>query len=429
MSVKSVGGTHDILPGAVERWQGIEVAARRRFELYGFAEIRTPAFEETELFARSIGQETDIVQKQMYTFAQSKGKSITLRPEGTASVLRAYIQHALYRDGGLHKLYYIGPMFRHERPQKGRYRQFHQIGAEVLGSDHPAVEAEVIEMLHGLLAELGLTDHQLIVNSVGCQQCRPAYIDHLRSQLRKLSGRLCPECQRRSETNPLRVLDCKNCSCQPLIEGLPSLLDHVCTDCRQHFDQFQKYLDLQAIPHQISPRLVRGLDYYVRTTFEMISEGLGAGQNALVGGGRYDGLSEMLGGPPTQGFGFAMGLERLVLLLGALEKTAEPPAPDLFLVYLDDRSFDYVFQLARRLRQRGIFAYLEYQRRSLRAQMRRANRMNSRYVCVVGEEEMSGGKLGIKRMADGHQAEVLAEDLEAWMKGDPSVGTKKAAPK
>ena len=427
MSVKLVGGTHDILPGAVGRWQQIEETARRRFERYGYAEIRTPAFEETELFARSIGQETDIVRKQMYTFAESKGKSITLRPEGTASVLRAYIQHSLYREGGLHKLYYIGPMFRHERPQKGRYRQFHQIGAEVLGSDHPAIEAEVIEMLHGWLAELGLTDLQLIVNSVGCRQCRPGYVQRLRLELGQLAEELCPECQRRSETNPLRVLDCKKRSCQPLIEGLPSLLDHICADCRQHFDRFRKYLDLQHIPYQVSPRLVRGLDYYVRTTFEIISQGLGAGQNALLGGGRYDGLSEMLGGPPTQGFGFALGLERLVLLLEAQQDTIPLKGPDLFLAYLDDPSFDYVFALARRLRRGGIFAYLEYQGRSLKAQMRQANRLNSRYVCVVGEEETSTGNLHIKRMADGHQEEVPAEDLETWIKADQAATRKAAA--
>lgn len=402
---------HDILPDTAKLWQEIEAVARRRFELYGYKEIRTPALEETMLFARTIGQETDIVQKQMYTFPQSKGKSITLRPEGTASVLRAYIQHALYRESGTHKFYYIGPMFRHERAQKGRYRQFHQIGVEILGSDHPAVEAEAIEMLHGFLQSFGLTGVRLIVNSVGCQQCRPVYVQRLQRRLRELKSELCSDCQRRSETNPLRVLDCKNHSCQDPIESTPSLPDHLCVACGEHFDRFLHYLDRQEIPYQVLPRLVRGLDYYVRTTFEMLGEGLGATQNALAGGGRYDGLSEILGGPPAKGFGFAMGFERLLLLLAAQEKRIATSGPDLFLIYLDNRAFDYVYELAHVLRKSGIFVYLEYQGRSLRAQMRQANRLMCHYVCVVGEEEMSRGKVRLKRMADGEETEVVVEEM------------------
>ena len=409
MKIHSIQGMHDILPGSVELWQRIEAATRALFRLYGYAEVRTPILEEQELFSRSIGQETDIVQKEMYTLAGHRGKPITLRPEGTASVVRAYIEHRLDREQLLSKLYYIGPMFRRERPQKGRYRQFHQLGVEVLGSDNPAIEAEVIEMLTRLLQELGVEDVRLLVNSVGCPECRPGYVRKLREALRENASSLCPECLRRMETNTLRVLDCKVPSCQPIIDRLSSIQDHLCRACADHFAHFIEYLDLAGITYEVAPRLVRGLDYYIRTTFEIISERLGPTQNALLGGGRYDGLSELLNGPPTQGFGFALGIERLVLLLSKqenLEGTYVPPEPELFLAYPDKATLGETVLLARRLRQDEIFVYVDFGERSLKAQMRLANRLQALFVCVVGEEEVSSGEFSLKRMSDGVQQKV-----------------------
>ena len=419
MKVQSIRGTHDILPGSVELWQEIEQQARERFRLYGYAEIRTPVLEETELFARSVGADTDIVRKEMYTIEDSKGKSITLRPEGTAPVVRSYIENGLSNEVPVAKLYYIGPMFRHERPQKGRYRQFHQIGAEVLGSDNPAIEAEVIEMLFDLLQALGLQDFNLLINSVGCPVCRPAYINRLREELRLHAGELCEECFRRTETNPLRVLDCKVPSCQPVIERLPVIRDWLCEECREHFSLFQKYLASREIAAEVCPRLVRGLDYYVRTTFEIVSRSLGPTQNALVGGGRYDGLSELLGGPPAKGFGFAMGMERLVLLLSGRSELGAPfkvPAPEIFLVHLDQAAFEYALGLASRLRKEGVFAYVDFAGKSVKSQMRQANRQNAKFTCVIGESELRSGSFTLKRMADGVQTAVTENQIADYLR-------------
>ncbi len=415
MKIKSVRGTHDLLPESIGLWQQIESTARGVFRLYGYEELRTPIFEKTELFARSIGAESDIVQKEMYTFNDSKGNPISLRPEGTAPVVRAYLEHGLHHDKSVQKLYYIGPMFRHERPQKGRYRQFHQVGVEVLGSDHPALEAEVIEMLVRFLRDLGASEIQLLVNSVGCPNCRPGYVKILKEELDKLQDGLCAECQRRSTTNPLRVLDCKVPACQPLIDGLPSILDHLCEECRQHFEQFQAYLELQNIPFEVVSRLVRGLDYYVGTTFEMISSKLGPTQNAVVGGGRYDGLPELLGGPPTQGFGFALGIERLVVLLEENE-TGLRPGPDIFLAYLDESALQETLGLARELRDQGISAYVDFEGRSLKAQMRLANKLHSLFTCIIGDNEVKSGQFPIKRMEDGHQITQAREAIASYVK-------------
>jgi histidyl-tRNA synthetase len=419
MKVQSIRGTHDILPGSVELWQQIEKGARDLFALYGYAEIRTPVLEETELFARSIGVETDIVSKEMYTIEDSKGKSITLRPEGTAPVVRSYIENGVHTEAPVAKLYYIGPMFRHERPQKGRYRQFHQIGAEVLGSDNPAIEAEVIEMLFRLLEQLGLQDFTLLINSVGCPACRPAYVNRLREELRAHADELCEECRRRTETNPLRVLDCKAPSCQPVIERLPAIADWLCKECKEHFSLFRKYLDIQGIAAEIAPRLVRGLDYYVRTTFEIVSSRLGPTQNALVGGGRYDGLSELIGGPPTKGFGFALGMERLVLLLSGRSELGAPyqaPAPEIFLVHLDTTAFEHNLKLASELRKDGIFAYIDFEGKSVKSQMRQANRANARFTCVVGESELQTAQFTLKRMTDGTQVTLRRNEIGEYLR-------------
>ncbi len=418
--IKSIRGTQDILPGSVESWQNIEATARRLFQLYGYGEVRTPVLEETELFSRTIGSETDIVRKEMYTFAGSKGKTISLRPEGTAPVVRAYLQHGLFHDGRVDKLYYIGPMFRRERPQKGRYRQFHQIGAEVLGSDHPAIEAEVIDMLTRFLQEVGVVSGQLLINSVGDPKCRPSYVRILKQQIEEHLSEFCSDCRRRSQSNPLRVLDCKIPSCQPLIEQLPSILDHLCEECRQHFDQFRRYLDLYEIGYHLAPRLVRGLDYYVRTTFEMIDDRLGPTQNAVLGGGRYDDLSQLLGGPDKKGFGFALGVERLNLLLSAGQKSAEeyqPPQPDVFLVSLDEASFEKCLKMAHQLRRQGVFAYIDFEGRSLKAQMRLANRLRAGYVCVIGLKEIESGQFSLKRMSDGQEVSLGPEAIAEHVKG------------
>jgi len=423
MKIKSVRGTHDLMPESVALWQKIEAEARGVFQLYGYGEVRTPLLERSELFARSIGAESDIVQKEMYTFSDSKGKTISLRPEGTAPVVRAYLEHGLDHDGLIHKLYYIGPMFRHERPQKGRYRQFHQVGVEVLGSDHPALEAEVIEMLERFLHKLGAKGLRLLLNSVGCADCRPAYVKVLKEELNKRQDELCPDCQRRSKTNPLRVLDCKVPACQPVIDELPSILDYLCDKCRQHFEALRSYLDLQKIIYEVTPRLVRGLDYYVGTTFEMVSSELGPTQNAVVGGGRYDGLSELLGGPPGKGFGFALGIERLVVLLeDSLD--SRRPRPDIFLAYLDEGALKESFGLAQELRNQGVFAYIDFQGRSLKAQMRLANRLESRFTCIIGEDELQSGQFPLKRMEDGHQVTLDREAIASYVKEtDDEVAT------
>ena len=421
MKIQSVRGTHDILPGSVESWQRIEATARRLFALYGYGEVRTPLLEETELFERSIGSETEMVRKEMYTFSDSKGKTISLRPEGTAPVVRAYIEHGLHRQGTIHKLYYIGPMFRHERPQRGRYRQFHQIAAEVLGSESPALEAEVIEMLGRFLSQVGISQFRLLINSVGCSVCRPPYVELLQKTLRRQEKELCRECRRRIESNPLRVLDCKNASCQPMLDQLPVILDSLCEECKNHFEKFCSYLNLQKIPYELAPRLVRGLDYYVRTTFEIVTDRLGPTQNALLGGGRYDGLAEILEGPPTKGFGFALGMERFLLLLSKGQDFTSrylPPRPQIFLAYLDVDALQESLHLAGQLRRQGIFAYLDFEERSLKAQLRLAHRLKAHFVCIVGEAEARTGEFPVKRMSDGVQQTLSREEIAQYVRAE-----------
>lgn len=408
MMIKAIKGTRDLLPPETALWNRVEALAREIFSLYQFAEIRTPIFEQTELFARGVGEETDIVSKEMYTFEDRDEKSLTLRPEGTAPVVRSYLEHGLYQEGRILKLYYLGPMFRRERPQKGRYRQFHQIGAEVLGSDHPAIEAEVLEMLQLFLGRLGIHDLSFLVNSIGCPQCRPVFLEKLRHALEEKISQLCQDCQRRSQTNPLRVLDCKVESCQPVIDSLPSMADFLDPDCAAHFRQFLGYLDQRGISYQVIPRLVRGLDYYRRTTFEITSGLLGA-QNTLIGGGRYDGLSEAIGGPPAQGFGFALGLERLIHLLEPLQKSTEAAGPRIFLAPLGDAAFQKATLLAKTLRQGGVSCALDFESRSLKSAMRLANKLGAAHVLILGDNELASGSYPLKRMADSTQM-ILSEE-------------------
>jgi len=428
--IQTVRGTRDILPEDAPAWQRVEAAAREAFRRYGFREIRTPIFEKTELFARGVGEATDIVHKEMYTFADRgrddrPGESLTLRPEATAAVVRAYIQHRMYADkapGELTKLFYVGPMFRRERPQAGRYRQFYQIGAEVLGaSDDPAIEAEVIEMLDWFLKELRITDAELLVNSVGEARERGPYLEQLRAAIAGRLDRLCADCHHRYQTNPLRVFDCKVEGCQPAIAELPTITEALDPASRDHFAQFKAHLDARGLRYTVNPRMVRGLDYYTRTAFEIVGGALGA-QNTLVGGGRYDGLSETLGGPPTKGFGFAFGLDRMVLSLPAEEAEAAraADAPDVFIVHLGAEARSRATQLARALRQAGIAVALEFEERKMKKAMAQAGKSRARYALIVGEDEVASGRYGLKDLATGSQESL---DLEAIIRS--TKATKK----
>src|SRR5262249_13391364 len=349
--IKAVRGVRDILPSEVERWQRVEATARRVFEAYGYREIRLPLFEPTELFARGIGDETDLVKKEMYTFEDGSGVPLTLRPEATASVLRAYIEHGFHVQPKPVRLYTLGPMFRYERPQAGRYRQFHQANVEALGETHPALDAELIAMLLDFFGSLGLADRlELHVNSIGDRGDRAAYLARLVEYLTPRRAELCSECQVRLDRNPLRVLDCKVPACQPVIEKAPSILDSLSPDAARHFETVRQCLDAMDISYSVNPRLVRGLDYYVRTTFEVLTAELGA-QNAVAGGGRYDGLIEQLHGPADPGIGFAIGLERVVLLLG---DDTPPSAPRVLMIPLGESALRRLLPVAREVRRSGL---------------------------------------------------------------------------
>ena len=432
-TVKAVRGTRDLLPPETALWNRIEATARAVFARYNFGEIRTPIFEDTGLFARGVGEETDIVSKEMYTWedrarAQSeKTQSLTLRPENTAGVVRAYIEHGLGESGQLQKLYYIGPQFRRERPQKGRYRQFSQIGAEVIGpvsagSESPLRDAEVLEMLASLLDELGIDGWTLELNSVGSAADRARYNDTLRAALVPVVGQMCEDCQRRAVTNPLRVLDCKVPADQPIIETLPKISDSLDEDSKKHFAAVTAALDAAGVPYQRNPRLVRGLDYYTRTTFEFTHGGLGA-QNALLGGGRYDGLSEMLGGPRAPGIGFAIGEDRLVLtLLAQSGEAAGAPKADAYIAPLGDpkdeaatmRLNAEALGLARELRHQGLWIELGDGGFRLKKSFEAADK-TARRIVILGEDELKSGILTVKTFATGVQTKVPRAELAAFL--------------
>jgi histidyl-tRNA synthetase len=418
-TLKAVRGTRDLLPPETELWNFVEETARRVFARYNFGEIRTPIFEDTGLFARGVGEETDIVSKEMYTWedrarAQSeKSQSLTLRPENTAGVVRAYIEHKLGETGLLQKLYYIGPQFRRERPQKGRYRQFYQIGAEVIGppsagSESPLRDAEVLEMLATLLDELGIQGWKLVINSVGSSSDRPRYIAALREALRDKAPLMCVDCQRRAETNPLRVLDCKVPEDQPIIETLPKIADYLDEDSKAHFAAVCAALDACGVRYDVDPRLVRGLDYYTRTTFEFTHGGLGA-QNALLGGGRYDGLSEALGGPKAPGIGFAMGEDRLILTLQAQAAQQSAPA-DAYLAPLGEAQNAAALGLARELRRAGLRIELGDGGFRLKKSFEIGNKL-ARKIILLGEDELKSGILTVKDFASGEQVKVAWAEL------------------
>ncbi|MBU5613081.1 histidine--tRNA ligase [Geomonas azotofigens] len=415
MAITGIKGFNDILPGEVEKWQHIEATARRVFELYGLSEIRIPILEKTELFCRSIGDATDIVEKEMYSFEDKGGNKVTMRPEGTASVMRAYVEHKMHALDPVARLYYMGPMFRYERPQKGRYRQFHQIGAEITGVAAPTVDAQVLTMLTHFFQELGLTEPSLQINSLGCPCCRPAYREALKKFLLDRIDKLCDDCKRRYETNPLRALDCKSAGCQEATQGAPSMLDHLCAECGDHFDKTRKHLELVGTPYSINQRMVRGLDYYTRTTFEMVTTMLGA-QSAVAAGGRYDGLISSIGGPQIPGIGFAMGVERVALLLAEKDFSRRP---DLFIAALGDEAHAEAFRLMSALQRLGFAVEIDYEGKSLKSQMRRADKFNSRFTLIIGGDELARGTAPLKNMDGGTQVEAAldAASIQAAMTG------------
>jgi len=402
MAISGPRGTRDILPDSSGWWQYIEAVARDVCRLYNYREIRTPIFEHTELFLRGIGETTDIVQKEMYTFQDRGGRSITLRPENTAAVVRAFLEHKLYADTMPTKLFYIGPMFRYDRPQAGRLRQFHQFGVEAIGAPGPIVDAEIIVLAMQFFQRLGLTDLALHINSVGCPACRPVYRQKLQAALRDKLPELCADCQSRFERNPMRILDCKNERCQALSQDVPSLTDCLCSECHQHFETLKELLRAANISFHHDPRLVRGLDYYTKTAFEIQYAPLGA-QSAICGGGRYDGLVEECGGPPTPGIGFAIGLERVLLALekqGLMFDTVS--RLDVFVAPLG-QAVPQAFAVVSRLRQAGFSCEIDLLNRSLKAQLKQANKLAARYVVMIGEDEVRTNQVLLKDMNSGEQ--------------------------
>jgi histidyl-tRNA synthetase len=399
MNIRAVKGMRDILPPSSGVWNHVEAVARGIFRAYNYHEIRTPVLEETALFARGVGAETDIVGKEMYTF-DDHGNSVTLRPEATASVMRAYIEHRMDQVPGIKKLYYMGPMFRRERPQKGRYRQFFQIGGEAIGSESPLVDAEVIEMSVDILRRSGLDGYQVLINSVGCSDCRPAFVELLREKLKDVAPAMCGDCQRRAVTNPLRVLDCKVPQDQPIIDALPSILDHLDAKCAAHFREVRSALDHRGIAYEVRPRLVRGLDYYMRTTFEMTHTGLGS-QNTVLAGGRYDGLAESLGSRiPAPGVGFSMGEDRLVM---TVEESIALPADPLVMVAFMAGEAQRNAALSAAAELRGAGIRVEVAEGKLKKVFEVANKLNARAVVLFGEDEILHGMVSIKDMESQQQ--------------------------
>jgi len=411
-ALRAVKGTRDVLPGEASAWQRLEAGARALLARYGYRELRTPLFEPTELFARGIGNETDIVSKEMYTFEDRDGASLTLRPEATAGVVRAVIEHSLWTADPALRVFTLGPMFRRERPQKGRQRQFHQLNVEAFGITRPSIDVEQIEMGLTLLESCGLSGHTLILNSVGDGRCRPAYVDTLRAALEPLAEQLCADCVRRSRTNPLRVLDCKVPADQEVIEALPKIADHLCPACGDHFAEVRRELKLLGIPYRLSHRLVRGLDYYTRTTFEIVSDALGA-QNTVLGGGRYDGLVKALGGPELGGIGFALGLERLLLSLPA---AAGERRCDVFLAVLDEDGLDDALLLQRRLREAGLAVLMDHEGRSFKSKMKQADKLGAPWTAILGADERARGVWAVRDMSASTQQEVPGDDLAQYLK-------------
>jgi histidyl-tRNA synthetase len=413
---RALKGMKDIMPPDIYIWQVVEAAAREIFGSYGFQELRPPVVESTAIFTRSIGETTDIIEKEMYTFSDKAGRSISLRPEGTASVVRCYVENHLYNLPSPQKYFYAGPMFRYERPQSGRFRQFYQTGVEAFGSARPETDAELISMLRHFLMRLGLPSLNFQVNSIGCQECRPIYKSALRDFFSdKLEG-LCPDCRRRYDVNPLRILDCKVDRCIELRQGAPKVTDYLCAECRSHFNRLLSVLGMLGIPFTVNPDMVRGLDYYTRTTFEVTSENLGA-QNAVAAGGRYDRLVGEFGGPATPAVGFAVGMERLVELMKASVSHAVP-SPLLFIANMGERAGNESMILADKLREKGRWIEIGDSGSSLKSQLRRADRLSAKYVFIIGDEEMDSGSIKWKRLNDAAGGEVPLSAIDDFFRND-----------
>lgn len=409
-------GTKDILPEQITNWLYVENKIRAICKNYGYEEIRTPTFEHTELFQRGIGEGTDVVDKEMYTFTDRGGRSITLRPENTASAVRAYLQNKMYATGNLVKLFYIGSMFRYDRPQAGRLREFHQFGVEALGEQNPAVDAEIILLAWDFLKSLGLEDLKLKINTVGCPKCRPVYRQKLQHYFSENIEELCDDCKHRLLKNPMRILDCKVDSGKDFITDAPQIESCLCDECREHFAMVQKYLTAAGVDFEIDPRLVRGLDYYTKTAFEIQYPPLGA-QSAVAGGGRYDGLIEEIGGNPTPGIGFAAGLERVLI---ALEKQtvlqAEKVPLDAFIVVADENADVYAFNLLTQLRRKNISANMDFAKRSLKAQMKQAAKSGAKFALILGEDEVKNSTVTIKKLETSEQETILLENIAQMFK-------------
>ena len=410
-NITAVRGFKDILPEESGKWQHVEKIARQIFASYGIHEIKIPLLEKTELFKRGIGETTDIVEKEMYTFLDRDDEYLTLRPEATASVIRAYLEHNMYKVDPITKLFTIGPMFRRERPQKGRFRQFHQINVEFIGQKDPRVDSELISMLAHFLSTTGLTNLKLEINSLGCPECRPSFRENIRNFLDDRKDRLCPDCKRRLETNPLRIFDCKNESCQESIAEAPTIIEYICSDCSDHFESVKKYLELLGVAYTINTRMVRGLDYYTQTAFEIITESLGA-QNAIAGGGRYDGLARILGGPDIPGIGFAIGLERLISLVPGRDEDFIQ-FPHLFIAALGPKAQEFSFSICNALRKAGIRTEMDFSDRSLKSQMKRSDKLNCLRTLIIGEREIDEGEAPLRDMATKEQETIAIGTIDS----------------
>lgn len=415
MLTRAPKGTNDILPSKIDYWYYTESIIKEVLQNYGYREIRTPSFEHTELFVRGIGETTDIVNKEMFTFQDRKGRSLTLRPEGTAPVVRAYLEHNMGRENPLVKLFYLGNMFRCEKPQAGRFRQFNQFGLEAIGSQSPLIDAEIIMASLRIYRNIGLSNLKLVINSVGCRECRPGYLDALREYFHDKKELLCSDCRERYDKNPLRILDCKNKECQIQIKNSPTIFDYLCKDCKEHFQKLKEYLDILEIKYQVNPLLVRGLDYYTKTAFEIISGELGS-QNAVGGGGRYDYLVKELGGKETPAVGFAAGMERIISTMEK-QKISIPTWEGirLFVATVSSEDIPSALKFLNYIRKNGISAEMDFLDKSLKAQMRLANKLNVSFVLIVGQEELKENKLTVKNMTNGKQEKVEINNLLTYI--------------
>ncbi len=413
--IKAPRGTHDILPSESYRWHSVEEQIRKICLEFGYKEIRTPMFESTELFERGVGDTTDVVQKEMYTFMDKGGRSITLKPEGTAGIVRSFVENSIYANPQPTKLYYLYPCFRYEKPQAGRLREFHQFGVEVFGSSTASMDAEVISLAMSLLSRLGVTGVELNINSIGCPKCRKEYNEKLKDYFRPYLGELCETCRERFEKNPLRILDCKSADCKKIYNNAPVLLDHICDECNTHFESLKKYLEVMEIPYNIDATIVRGLDYYTKTVFEIISKNPGS-EGTICGGGRYDGLISEIGGPELPGVGFGMGMERLLLVLDSIGKLPENnECPDIFIANIGDAADMFVQKLVLDLRKSGIAAERDYLARSVKAQMKFANKLDAKFSAVIGDDDIASGVVNVKNMGTGESAKVGFTDLAVYL--------------